>query len=157
VEKAQEGAEIHFPPPLIYVGGLVLGIVGARLLHLPNLGLETNVREVLGAALGLLGLAVSFAGAGLFLRRGTAIIPYKPASELVTSGIYRWTRNPMYLGLALIYAGIAVFLNGLVALLLLPLVLAIIQTQVIVKEEAYLKRTFGSDYVSYKNQVRPWI
>jgi len=94
---------------------------------------------------------------GLFLRRRTAVIPYKPATSLVTSGIYRWTRNPMYLGLALIYLGLALILNSLAALVLLPLVLSIIQSQVIAKEEAYLERTFGNDYVAYKKSVRPWI
>ena len=157
MEKASDGANVRFPPPLIYVGGLALGIAGGRFLNLPNLGLSPEIRDLLGGVFALVGFLVSFAGAGLFLRRGTAIIPFKPATQLVTSGIYRWTRNPMYLGMALIYAGLAIILNSLPALVLLPLVLAIIQRQVIAREEAYLERAFGDEYAAYRNQVRRWI
>ena len=157
VEKANDGADIRFPPPLIYAAGLLLGLAGAHFFNLPKLGLPMKISDLLGAGLALGGVAISCVSAGIFLRRGTAIIPYKPASQLVTSGIYRWTRNPMYLALALIYAGIAVYLNALLALVLLPLVLAIIQTQVITREEAYLERAFGSQYIAYKKRVRTWI
>src|SRR6476620_1156337 len=107
MEKSSDGANVRFPPPLIYVLGLALGLAAGRLLHLPGLGLAPRMREPLGAVFAVAGFLVSFAGAGLFLRRRTAIIPFKPASSLVTSGVYRWTRNPMYLGMALIYAGLA--------------------------------------------------
>lgn len=157
MEKASDGANVRFPPPLIYVGGLALGIAADRLLHLPRLGLQPELREVLGIGLVAAGFAISFAGAGLFMRRNTAIIPYKPASALVTSGIYRWTRNPMYLGMALIYAGLAIFLSSLAALVLLLVVITTVQTQVIAREEAYLERAFGADYVDYKKRVRAWI
>lgn len=157
MKNVTDGAKVHFPPPLIYLAGLALGIAAGRLLNLPNLGLEAGTRNLFGGALVFAGLLVSFAGAGLFLRRGTAIIPYKPATSLVTSGIYRWTRNPMYVGMALIYLGLAILSNNLASLILLPLVLAIVQTQVIAREEAYLERAFGNEYIAYKNQVRRWI
>jgi protein-S-isoprenylcysteine O-methyltransferase Ste14 len=157
MEKASDGARVRFPPPLIYVAGLALGVAADRFGHLPRLGLPLTLRDIAGFGLVVAGFAVSFAGAGLFMRRGTAIIPYKPATQLVTSGIYSWTRNPMYLGMALIYAGVAIFMNSLAALVLLPLVLMTIQTQVIAPEEAYLERAFGDDYVAYKKRVRAWI
>ena len=157
MEKTSDGANVRFPPPLIYVIGLVLGLTAGRLLHVPGLGLTIQRRELLGAALAVAGILVSFAGAGLFLRHDTAIIPFKPATSLVTSGVYRWTRNPMYLGMALIYLGLAVLLNSLPALVLLALVMWIVHRQVIAREEAYLERAFGDEYIAYKNQVRPWI
>lgn len=157
MKTVTDGPGVRFPPPLVYVAGLALGIAVGRFLNLPDLGFRPNIRNLLGGVIVLAGLVVSFASAGLFLRRGTAIIPYKPATSLVTSGIYRWTRNPMYVSLALIYAGLAVLLNSLPALVLLPLVLATIQLQVIAREEAYLERAFGDDYLVYKNRVRPWI
>ena len=95
MEKAVDGARVLFPPPLIYVAGLALGIASDRMVHLPRLGLQPTLRDIVGAGLVVAGLLVSFAGADLFRRLGTAIIPYKPAKRLVTSGIYRWTRNPM--------------------------------------------------------------
>src|SRR5690348_3748913 len=121
MKTVTDGPGVRFPPPLVYVAGLALGIAVGRVLNLPGLGLPPNIRSLLGGVIVLAGLIVSFASVGLFLRRGTAIIPYKPATSLVTSGIYRWTRNPMYVSLALVYAGLAVLLNSLPALVLLPL------------------------------------
>ena len=157
MEKTVDGARVFFPPPLIYVAGLALGIAADRLAHLPGLGLQPALRDVLGTGFVVAGLLISFAGAGLFRRLGTAIVPYKPATRLVTSGIYRWTRNPMYLGMAVAYAGVAAFFGSLSSLVLLPLVLVTVQTQVIAREEAYLERAFGAEYEAYKKRVRAWI
>lgn len=157
MERNAEGPNIHFPPPLVFVAGLALGVALDRLFDLPSLGLEHVLRDGVGGLFLLGGLLVDIAGAGLFLRRRTAIIPFKPASCLVTSGIYAWTRNPMYLGMALIYAGMALILNSLAALVALPVVLVIIGTQIIAREEAYLERAFGSSYIAYKCRVRRWI
>lgn len=155
--NATDGANVRFPPPLIYVAGLAVGVTAGRLLHFPTLGFPILIRSVAGGVLDVIGFLVMFAGAGLFLRRRTAILPFKPASSLVTSGILGWTRNPMYLGMAIFYVGLAVVLNSLVALILLPLVLATVQKQVIAREEAYLERAFGEDYLAYKNRVGRWL
>lgn len=152
-----DSANVRFPPPLIYVGALALGIFAGRALHLPGLGIAPNVRMMIGLAAMLIGAAVNFSGAGLFLHSRTAIIPHKPASHLVTTGIYRWTRNPMYLGIAVLYCGVALVFDSLLALVLLPIVLLVIQTQVIAREEAYLERAFGEEYRVYKSRVRRWI
>ncbi|MFP3374627.1 methyltransferase family protein, partial [Pseudomonas sp. SIMBA_068] len=77
-----------------------------------------------------------------------------PTTLMATTGPYRWTRNPMYLGMALVYAGIAVGFDGAIALALLPLVLIVIQKQVIAREERYLESKFGDDYRRYKAEVR---
>lgn len=152
-----DGAKVHFPPPLIYLAGLAIGIAAERLLNLPRLGIPVITRSVTGGALLVVGFVVMFAGAGLFLRRRTAILPFKPASSLVTSGILHWTRNPMYLGMAIFYLGLAVILDSLAAIIVLPLVLATVQKQVIAREEAYLERTFGHEYLAYKTRVRRWF
>lgn len=152
-----DSPNILLPPPLIYVAGLALGVLAGRELGLPGFGIGAGARTTIGAILSLIGILVNFAGAGLFHRLRTAIIPFKPATRLVTSGIYRWTRNPMYLGMAIAYAGIAALFDSLLAVGLLPVVLAIVQTQVIAREEAYLERTFGESYRNYKEQVRRWI
>ena len=157
MNKAIDGANVRFPPPLIYVAGLAIGVGAEHLLYLPSLGFPIVIRSVAGGLLDVIGFLVMFAGAGLFLRQRTAILPFKPASSLVTSGILGWTRNPMYLGMALFYVGLAVILNSLAALVLLPLVLAIVQKQVIAREEAYLERAFGHEYVVYKKRVRRWL
>ena len=81
----------------------------------------------------------------------------KPVSRLTTDGPFRYTRNPEYLSLAMIYAGIAVLRNALWAILLLPAVLFVIQREVIGREERYLERTFGEEYLDYKTTVRRWL
>lgn len=155
--KAADTANVRFPPPLVYIAGLVLGVAADQFLGLPRLGVPLATRIVAGIVIDVVGLLVMFAGAGLFLRRRTAILPSEPASALVTSGILAWTRNPMYLGMAVFYVGVSVLLDSLAALVLLPLVLAIVQTQVISREEAYLERAFGDEYVAYKARVRRWL
>ena len=90
-------------------------------------------------------------------KAGTPIRTDRPVPRLVTDGPFRYTRNPGYLGLTMLYAGIAVLRNALWAILLLPLVLYVIQRQVIGREERYLERTFGEEYRAYKAQVRRWL
>jgi protein-S-isoprenylcysteine O-methyltransferase Ste14 len=157
METAQDGAGVRFPPPLIYIIGLVVGIYAGGALNLSHLGLSHGLRNVLSGVFLVAGIIVMFAGAGLLRSRKTGIIPFKPATCLVDTGIYGVTRNPMYLGMALTYAGLAILFNSLAALVLLPVVLAIVQMQVIAREEAYLERAFGRDYIAYKSRVRRWI
>ena len=77
--------------------------------------------------------------------------------RLTTEGPFRYSRNPAYLSLAMIYAGIAVLRNSLWTILLLPLVVYVIQREVIGREERYLERTFGEEYLDYKTRVRRWV
>src|SRR3954468_6325046 len=93
----------------------------------------------------------------LFRRLGTNVPPSQPTTLIATTGPYRWTRNPMYLGMALIYAGLAIAFDGQIAFALLPLVLIAIQTQVIAREERYLEAKFDDDYRRYKAEVRRWL
>ena len=81
----------------------------------------------------------------------------KPVPRLTTEGPFRYSRNPSYLALAMIYAGIAFLLNSLWAILFLPLVVVVMQREVIGREERYLERTFGEEYLTYKGKVRRWV
>jgi len=91
-------------------------------------------------------------------REGRYAHPHRPAVErLVTDGPFRYTRNPGYLGLTMLYAGIAVLRNSLWAILLLPVVLYVIGREVIGREERYLERTFGEEYLAYKTRVGRWV
>jgi protein-S-isoprenylcysteine O-methyltransferase Ste14 len=81
----------------------------------------------------------------------------RPVPRLTTDGPFRYTCNPGYLSLAMFYAGIAVLRNALWAILLLPLVVNVIQREVIWREERYLERTFGEEYLDYKARVRRWV
>jgi protein-S-isoprenylcysteine O-methyltransferase Ste14 len=156
-------ADVRFPPPLLYLGALLLGIGGDRLLRstglwrLAGLGLTRSVEVSAGLIVGAAGLAVMIAGAGLFVKLGTNVRPDRPSTRLVTTGIYRVTRNPMYLGMSILYAGLTLLFDSLVAWLFLPLVLIVIRTQVIAREERYLEARFGDDYGAYKARVRRWV
>ena len=81
----------------------------------------------------------------------------KPVSNLVQDGPFRYSRNPGYLSLAMIYAGIAILRNALWAILLLPFLLLVTQRELIEREERYLERTFGEEYLAYKRRVRRWV
>ena len=82
---------------------------------------------------------------------------YKPVSHIATEGPFRYTRNPAYLSMTMMYTGIASLANALWAIILLPVALLVIQRGVIEREERYLERKFGEEYLSYKARVRRWI
>jgi protein-S-isoprenylcysteine O-methyltransferase Ste14 len=92
-----------------------------------------------------------------FSRKGTAVEPWKPTTAIVTTGPYRFTRNPAYLGMALTYVGIALLSSAVWVLVPLPFVLAVIDRGVIAREERYLERKFGEEYLGYKRTVRRWV
>jgi protein-S-isoprenylcysteine O-methyltransferase Ste14 len=87
----------------------------------------------------------------------TSSNPYKPVKHIATEGPFRYTRNPGYLSMAMIYSGIAARANALWAILVLPVALLVIQRGVIEREERYLEDKFGEEYLSYKARVRRWI
>jgi protein-S-isoprenylcysteine O-methyltransferase Ste14 len=142
-------------PPLIYAGGLSAGLLASYFL--PVTFLPRAVARVLGWLLIGSGLILGFLGDRALRNAGTNINPYEPVTTIVVEGPYRFTRNPLYVASALIYAGIAVRLNGLWVALLLPLVLGVVDRGVIEREERYLERKFGEEYLRYKAQVRRCI
>jgi protein-S-isoprenylcysteine O-methyltransferase Ste14 len=94
---------------------------------------------------------------GLFRSARTSMIPIKPTTALVVSGPYEFTRNPMYFGMVCSYLGLALWFGIFWALILLPAVVASVQYHVIAREEQYLERKFGDEYLKYKARVRRWI
>src|SRR5829696_4927568 len=143
------------PPPLTYLLTLVLGLVLDRSLHLPFL--PHRVARVLGWPLVGGGIALTTWFVRTMRGADTTLRVDKPVSSLVKEGPFRYSRNPGYLSLSMIYAGIAILRNALWAILLLPLVLHVIQREVIEREERYLERTFGEEYLAYKRRVRRWV
>lgn len=151
-----DSAHITFPPPFVYLGILLIGLAADRVIGQP-LGLPPLTRGVLAIALIAPGAGLLLAASGLFKRAGTDVKPWKTATALVDSGVYRFTRNPMYLGMALLYAGLAFAFESVGAWLFLPVVIIVIQTQVIAREERYLEAKFGEAYRDYKLRVRRWL
>jgi protein-S-isoprenylcysteine O-methyltransferase Ste14 len=155
VPSLAEHAGVKIPPPLIYVGIFVVGWLLQQLFPIPALP------EVLSRAGGALfvgaGVGLCIWSIALFRQAQTSLVPIKSSTALVITGPYRLTRNPMYLGLLLVYMGVALWSQVLWALLLAPGVIIVIQHQVIVREERYLEGTFGAAYLGYRRRVRRWL
>jgi len=155
----EDKAGVIVPPPLIYLGFLVLGLGFDRFWPLPIFGggVGAAARAGVGAAVAALGVAVAALGFLQFRKAGTNVRPDQPATALVTEGIYRHSRNPLYLALALIYSGAALAADSPWALAFLVPVLVIVRYGVIAREEAYLERKFGDEYRRFKAAVRRWL
>lgn len=148
---------VVLPPPLIFLGFLLVGYLANRWIGPETLGLEALWRRGIACVLVVAGLTLDGLAAGAMRRRGTALEPWKPTSVLIDSGVFGLSRNPIYIGFALTYIGFAVAMDSALALgLVLPL-LIVIDRFVIVREEAYLERQFGETYRQYKQKVRRWL
>jgi protein-S-isoprenylcysteine O-methyltransferase Ste14 len=152
-----DGAAVRFPPPLIYL----IAVIAGGLLHyfvFPfPLALPLTVRVGLAVLAALIGLAIIRGAFGLFRRTGQDPKPWMSTPEVIATGIYRFTRNPMYLGMALIQLSIGIGLGNGWIVALLPPALVMIHLTAIRHEEAYLERKFGETYTRYKASVRRWL
>jgi len=153
-----DSAGVIAHPPVLYLGALVIGLGADWLLALPPLPYLSGAAGLsAGLVLGVLGLGLLFTAAFRFIKAGTNIPTHLPSTALVTDGLYRYSRNPIYLGLTLVYLGLVAGLASLGALVLLLPLLAAMQVGVIHREERYLERKFGDDYRAYKQRVRRWL
>jgi protein-S-isoprenylcysteine O-methyltransferase Ste14 len=145
------------PPPLIFLGVLALALMVDFLVLPLRTGLPTGSRGA--AAVLLVGCAGAFIVTALrgFRRAGTNPEPWRPSTAIVTTGVYRFTRNPMYVGMALAYVGLAMALDSGIALILFVPLIALIQAGVILREERYLEAKFGEPYRQYRGTVRRWL
>ena len=152
---ARRSPGVRFPPPLIYLGAILLGVAVDRFIPLRIL--PGVIASWVGGALVL--SAVIFDGFGLreLHRAGTAVRPDRPTSALVTTGPFRFSRNPLYLSLAVLQAGIGIWMNSLWVLALVVPTVAITSRSVIPREERHLAEIFGSAYRDYQASVRRWL
>jgi len=144
-------------PPLLFAGTLGLAFLLHLAFALPGLSLPGALRRAVGIVLILAGGGLLAAALQRFRQAGTNVSPMQPTTALVVTGIYRFTRNPMYVGLSLVYAGIAYLADSLVTLILLAPLLVVIRYGVIAPEERYMEAKFGDAYRDYKARVRRWI
>lgn len=153
--RGSDNPGVAAPPPLIYAVALALGLLLNRLRPTPFL--PRVFSKVLGWPLVVCGLLLGLWGFREMRRAGTNVDPYHPTTAIVERGPYGFTRNPLYVGMALIYSGISSRANALPAALFLPAVLHIVDRGVIKREERYLEGKFGEEYLRYKRRVRRWI
>ena len=156
--SGRETAGVICPPPLVFLAGLVLGLGADWVFALPPLPQASDAGGLwLGGAFGASGLFLILWSGRRFIGAGTPLPPYRPTTALVTEGPYRRSRNPIYLGMALIYVGVVCATASLGALFLLPVVILVMEVGVIRREERYLERRFGEAYRAYKLRVRRWL
>ena len=105
----------------------------------------------------LFGISMAAISAGMFKRAGTGIEPFDEATILITAGFYRFTRNPMYLGMFLMLLGVAFLMGGIGALLPVPIFMLVIRNNFVLGEERFLEAAFGQQYLTYKSAVRRWV
>ncbi len=152
----QDSAGVRFPPPFVYLGFLLLGLLLDRLLEL-DFSLPALIRFGFGPLLVVAGAVPILLAGSLFKGAGTDVKPWKTTSAIVDDGIYAVTRNPMYLGMALVMAGLALLFESLGALIMLAPTLIAVRLFVIAREERYLTGKFGDRYRDYTRRVRRWL
>ncbi len=149
---------VRFPPPLLFAAGFLIGWLIHRRWPMPLLPAEwSRTAEPIGVASIAVALGIVIWAFATFLRHRTAIYPNQPAARIVRDGPYRWTRNPMYLSMTLMYIGLVLLVNALLPLLLLPAVLVLLVMLVIRREERYLRSAFSDEYAAYCRDVRRWL
>jgi|TARA_B100000959_G_scaffold271678_1_gene320077 protein-S-isoprenylcysteine O-methyltransferase Ste14 len=153
----RDGASVRIPPPFVYLAAVIAGGLVDRYLFAIPLDLPGDVRFGAAALVTVIGVGVMAAAVGLFKRTGQDPKPWKSTPEIISTGVYRVTRNPMYMGMALLQAGIGLALVSAWIIALVPVVLAVVYVTAVRHEEAYLEEKFGAAYLSYKSLVRRWI
>ena len=145
-------------PPFLYLGCLILGLALERLLPLRlSLPGAALMQWTAGGGLILIGIGIVAAGVRNFSRAATPVPSNQPVRALVTTGIHAWSRNPIYVGMFLLYAGIGLAARSpWVLILTLPLAITL-RYGVVAREERYLERRFGDAYRDYKARVRRWL
>ena len=157
----RETARAIARPPFLFLGALLLGFVSDHLLPLPfpvsRIGPAHWISAVIAGSLILTGIGVFAAGIRNFSGAATPVQGTKPTRALVTTGIHGWSRNPIYLGMFLVYGGIGIAVRSpWILILALPLAITM-RYGVVAREEVYLERRFGDAYRDYKARVRRWL
>lgn len=138
---------------------LLLSLAAMAALHYfaPLLQLITPPWSAAGLGFIAAGVTIAAVAAFSFRRAGTPVIPFEPSTALVTGGLYRHTRNPMYLGMISVLIGSALLFGSLGAWLPVPVFILIIRNNFILGEERFLEEIFGGQYIDYKNKVGRWL
>ncbi len=152
-----DGASVRVPPPLVYLAALIAAGLVQRYLFPLSLNLPRGVRFAAAAVVAAICFGLMAAAVGLFRRTGQDPKPWRSTPEIISTGVYRITRNPMYVGMAMLQAGYGIARANGWTIALIPVVLAVVYATAVRHEEAYLEEKFGAAYFTYKSSVRRWI
>jgi protein-S-isoprenylcysteine O-methyltransferase Ste14 len=158
-EGRPRGPDVRLPPPLLYVIPFATGLLVQHFvpIRIVSGGGPARIIDLVGAAEIFIGASLAVWAVFTFRGLQTPVVPFRPARALAEEGPYTLTRNPMYLGLAIVYIGIALVMNALWPLVFLPEAIVLTYLLAIRREEAYLAREFGDAYAAYRTRVRRWI
>lgn len=157
MKSKKDNPGVYPPPPLFYVIIFFLSILLQNYFPITKIIFERVFIKTFSPI--CIGIGVLFLLPALvsFFKSKNTLITIKPATSLQTTGIYKISRNPMYIGLLFIYVGIAIIKGNWWTFILIPFVLYIVTRFVIINEEKYLERAFGQEYLNYKIKVRRWL
>lgn len=155
-DSTERGANVHIPPPLVYIGFILLGALLQYAIAPIPFPDDTWIR-IVGVIIVVAGLILIFSALATFRRTGQDPKPWTPSPELIVQGPYRWTRNPMYVGLSCILVGLGLALNNLWFSLLAAVALLVVHFIAVLPEEEYLKKKFGRSYEDYQRNVRRYL
>jgi len=157
MKNKKDNPGVYIPPPLLYVVIFLAAIFIQKEIEINDSVFHLQLTKAIGIILIITSLFFTVTSLTKFFKTKNTLIPFKPASSLQTNGIYHISRNPMYLGLAIVYLGITCMMGNWWNIILFPLLILVVQESIIKKEEKYLRRAFGEKYLDYKNRVRRWI
>lgn len=156
VDSGERGANVRFPPPLVCLAFILLGVALRYAMPLPNPA-DGFIMRAAGIAIILAGFWLIVEAWKLFKRTGQDPAPWKPSPELFFGGPYRFTRNPMYIGLTCIQVGMGLVLNNLWISFFAAFSLLAVHFIAVVPEEKYLAGKFGESYIGYVIKVRRYL
>jgi protein-S-isoprenylcysteine O-methyltransferase Ste14 len=153
--KQLDHAGVAFHPPVLLMASLAVGFLLRWLAPLPVLTPTTSV--VIGPVIVALSFGIFFWAVGTMLRGHASVPTNKPTDAIVTVGPFRFSRNPIYLSMILLHIGVGAWTQSLWFFVLAAISVGLLTWGVISREERYLERKFGDEYLSYKSRVRRWI
>lgn len=156
-KSLSKGPGVIIPPPLFYVLFYFTAVFIQKHFPINNSMFQFRLIKIPAVLFFAAAAYFIFSSLILFYKTKNTVVLIKRATSLQTSGVYRLTRNPMYLGLALVYLAVVCLDGNWWHIILFPLLILFIQEYIIRKEEKYLELEFGTEYLKYKQQVRRWI
>jgi protein-S-isoprenylcysteine O-methyltransferase Ste14 len=157
MKPKKDNPGVYPPPPLFYVGTFFISILVQHYISISNDFFKGNISHYLTPVCIGLGVALILPALLTFLKSKNTLVTILPAKSLQIKGIYSISRNPMYLGLLFVYSGIALIKGNWWTFIFIPLLIFVVNQLVIKKEENYLERAFGQEFLDYKSKVRRWI
>ena len=157
MKSKKDSPGVYIPPPFFYVLTFIIAIIIQRKFPIDNYLFQQEWLKITGIVFLVISLFFLVRSLRQFFKSKNTLILIKPATSLQNNGIYGITRNPMYVGLSVVYLGLSCILGNWWNFILFPILVLIVQEYIIKREERYLEREFGQKYTDYRSKVRRWL